>query len=154
MDRQAGFTLIELMITIAIVGILAAIAYPSYQENVKKGRRSDAQSALSAFANAMSQWYLQEDATLGKKNSSYLKAGPGGANTGVPTIFSNTVPLSGGQATYNLTIHSATRNSFTLRATPTGLQGGDGFLELTSMGQRRWDKNSDGEISGDEETGW
>ncbi|MET0002789.1 MAG: hypothetical protein DBP01_08500 [gamma proteobacterium symbiont of Ctena orbiculata] len=44
--KQRGFTLIELMIVVAIVGILAAIAYPSYVDSVRKGRRNDGMNAL------------------------------------------------------------------------------------------------------------
>ena len=42
MKKTSGFTLIELLITIAVVGILAAIAVPSFQEQVRKGRRAEA----------------------------------------------------------------------------------------------------------------
>ncbi len=52
-----GFTLIELMITVAIIGILTSIAYPSYQASVMKSRRIDAQGKLMSFANAMEQYY-------------------------------------------------------------------------------------------------
>ncbi len=46
LQSSKGFTLIELIITVAIVGILAAIAYPSYQDTIRKSRRSDARVAL------------------------------------------------------------------------------------------------------------
>ena len=54
-----GFTLIELMIVIVVVGILAAIAFPSYQNSVNKTRRSDAKSALTRAATLQERWYTQ-----------------------------------------------------------------------------------------------
>ena len=59
MLNTKGFTLIELMIAVAIVGILAGIAYPSYQDSVRKSRRADAQGALLGFANAMERYFTQ-----------------------------------------------------------------------------------------------
>lgn len=53
-----GFTLIELVIVVAIVGILAAVAYPSYVEQVRKGKRADAQSALMDAVNRQEQYFL------------------------------------------------------------------------------------------------
>lgn len=54
-----GFTLIEILIVVAIVGILAAVAYPSYQNSVQKSRRTDAKSALMDTAALQEKWYFQ-----------------------------------------------------------------------------------------------
>jgi len=55
--RTAGFTLIELMIAVAIIGILASIAYPSYQNYVQNARRADAQSILMEIASIAERCY-------------------------------------------------------------------------------------------------
>lgn len=147
-----GFTLVEILITLTLVGILASIAYPSYRDSLMKGRRADAQGALSSFANAMSQWYVEN-------NASYLgAAGTADApeDIGTPRIFATTVPISGGTPTYSLTIESVTSSTFTLRASPTGVQDGDGYLEINELGVKSWDKNNDGTIDPNDpaETTW
>ena len=55
--RQAGFTLIELMIAVAIIAILASIAYPSYQRYVQDARRTDGQSGLMQAAQQLERCY-------------------------------------------------------------------------------------------------
>lgn len=56
--KKNGFTLIELLIAIAIIGILAGVAYPSYMQHVLKSKRSEAQSALMDLANRQENYYL------------------------------------------------------------------------------------------------
>ena len=150
--NRHGFTLIEVLITLSIVGIMASIAYPSYRESVIKGRRADAQGALTSFANAMSQWYVEN-------NSSYLQAAgttDAPEDIGTPHIFSATVPISGGTPTYDLTIEEVSDSTFTLRASPTGVQSGDGFLQINELGEKFWDKDNSGDINPEdpEENKW
>lgn len=58
---DAGFTLIELMITVAIVAILAAIAIPSYQDSVWKGKRGEAKAAILRTLQSEERWYTQNN---------------------------------------------------------------------------------------------
>lgn len=135
--QESGFTLIELMIVVVIIGILAAIAFPSYQDSVERSRRSDAQAALTAFSAAMERYYTDN-------GNSYLGAADGGADTGAPAIFPTEAPLEGATKFYDLTITAATRNSYTLQAAPKGAQAGDGNLRLRSNGIREWNKDGAG----------
>lgn len=61
MKKYNGFTLIELMIVVAIIGVLSAIAYPSYDSYMKKSRRADAKVGLSKLADKQERYYLQND---------------------------------------------------------------------------------------------
>ena len=57
-NKQGGFTLVELMVVIVIVGILASIAVPAYNDSVRKGRRADAKSTLTTVAARMEQYFM------------------------------------------------------------------------------------------------
>lgn len=135
-NKQAmrGFTLIEIMVVVAILAILASIAVPSYQNSVAKSRRADAQAALQGLAQAMERHYTS--------TGSYAKAAAGGADTGAPLIFSTKAPIDGSATYYNLKIHAASATAYTLAAEPVGAQLGDGVLVLTSTGRKGWDKNN------------
>lgn len=125
---QQGFTLIELMIVMAIVGILAAIAYPAYTDSVRKSRRADAKAALLEDAGFLERYY--------STNFRYTAAA--GGSTG-PTLPVLQVPReTGATATYNLSLQAVSDSSYTLQAVPTGAQTGDrcGTLTLTHLGVR------------------
>ena len=148
--QQRGFTLIELMIVVAIIGIIAAIAYPSYQEQVKSTRRADAQGALMSFANAMERYYTQNGEYLGA-------AGDGSAINATSTppdasVFPDEAPLDGSTKFYDLRVYDLQSNSYVLRAEPKGAQADDGFLQLSSTGARAWDKNNASGIEAGEDT--
>jgi type IV pilus assembly protein PilE len=128
MKKSHGFTLIELMIGVAIIALIAAFAYPSYQEQVRKTRRADCSGALTALSQAMERHY-----TI---NNSYLGAAAAGADTGAPAVYPTACPVDGGTATYNLTIAAATASTYRVEAAPVGSQAGDkcGTFTLTNTG--------------------
>ncbi len=123
--KKNGFTLIELMITVAIIGILTSVGYPSYQNHIKKAKRSEAQAALVSMATAMEQWRVEN-------NNNY-------SGVTAATVFAAQVPTDGtGTKTYDLDIPSTTltSTSYVLKATPAGTQADDdcGDLTLDSTG--------------------
>lgn len=116
---QHGFTLIELMITVAVIGILTAIALPSYNSHLRKSRRADAQSALMNIASRQQQMLLDTRA--------YSNA------------LTSTVPANVA-ANYNVTITVGTgvAPTFTANAAPIGGQVADkcGSLSIDQTGAK------------------
>ncbi len=146
--RQAGFSLIELMIVVVIVGILTAIAYPSYQNFLTSSNRGAAQADLMALAAAMERHKAA--------NFTYAGAAASGGDTGSPAIFHTYSPSSEPEANkrYDLTISSVSTsgNSYQIKASPVSgtTQAGDGDLYYFSDGRKAWDQNDDGAIASSE----
>lgn len=118
--NQRGFTLIELMIVVAIVGVLSAIAYPSYTEYVRRGHRADARAGL-----LQAQQWLERAATA-----------QGVYPTTLPAALTWTADNN---KRYNIAFQAGNTNAaFTLTATPKGGQVGDrcGVFTLDNTGLR------------------
>jgi len=118
-----GFTLIELMVVVAIIGILVGIAVPTYQDSVRKSRRGQAKADLAEVAQAMERYYTV--------NNTYV-----GANL---AIIAMTQSPKTGTARYTISFSGATTAStFVLRAQPTAGQVGDkcGTLTLSNTGAK------------------
>ena len=123
--HRRGFTLIELVIVVAIVAILAAIALPSYQQQVRKSRRSQAKADLTELAQQLERTY-----TL---NRSYDAASFNLANSGITQSPRNGNPI----VAYTIQI-AQTATTYTLTATATGDQVHDrcGNLTLDNAGRK------------------
>ena len=122
--KSRGFTLTEILIVVAIMGILAAIAYPSYQDSVRKSRRADARAVLLEAAQFMERRYTEN-----------LTAGYAGVALPANLTVSPSGSAAGSQY-YDITVTNLAQNTFTLNAAPTGAQSSDkcGTLTLTNTG--------------------
>ena len=129
-----GFTLIELMITVVVVAILAAIALPSYQSFIKRGSREAAQAELIEMSGTQEKIYLNSNAYTASVTGAYTGNSTGGL--GVTNGLSRDSKYS-----YGATVNGP---SYTITATPvTGQsQAGDGNLVITSDGTRTWGTKS------------
>lgn len=107
-QRERGFTLIELIVIMVVIGILAAIAIPNYSEYVQRGYRSSAQAFISDVASRQAQFFLSRRAYAGTVAA--LSMTPPAdianrytiaivANAGPPATFTVTATPSGPQAT-------------------------------------------------------
>jgi len=142
--RHAGFTLTELLVTVGIVAILAAIAYPSYRHQIAQTRRAEMQSQLMILV----QYFERRYAALGCYNA--------GADDDCTTDDDADLPPF--QTDYDYYTVSVVKDSlgvdtYRLHAEPIGTQEGDGALEVDNAQRRFWDENDNG-LWDDGEDNW
>jgi type IV pilus assembly protein PilE len=141
--RLGGFTLIELMVAVAVLAIVTAVAYPSYLNQVQKTNRSQAKQRLSQAAQLLERFYSDNntyyvDVAGGKAVASTTGSTAGGfsALMNVPgTVYSGSNNEAG--SPYNITLSTPTQTSFTLTANAQGKQVNDtkcGNLTLNNVG--------------------
>jgi type IV pilus assembly protein PilE len=131
-----GFTLIELMIVVAIIGILAVIAYPSYNDSVLKGRRAQARTALLELMQQQERYMTQRN--------TYMAFSTNSSGVTTPTQAASTFKVySGDNASspaYRLSAVACDSQSITecvkLTATPAASDATVGPLSLTSTGTK------------------
>ena len=153
-----GFTLVELMIVVVVIGILASIAYPSYRNYTKQSRRSDAKIALTQAAARQEKyfadcnWYAR---TPGGTRACGTAAGNADTVLGIATTSPNsdyTLAITAG----NIPAGGCAAFScgFTITATPAagGRQVGDGALRIDAIGTKQWDKNNNSTFDAGENT--
>jgi type IV pilus assembly protein PilE len=121
-QNNRGFTLMELMIVVAIIGILAAVGYPAYTSAVKKGNRADAIDSLLSLAGRMEEYYMNND--------TYVGATINAAGTG--TIGSSKTS----DDLYTLSIIQQDAFYYKLSAAPKSADADCGSLMLDSTGQK------------------
>lgn len=128
-----GFTLIEMLIVVGLIGILASISYGAYTNYVRDSFRAEAQSTLLQFQQAMERFYTE--------NNTYAGSHTGG--TPNADVFPSTSPPNSSDPKYTLSITS-TDSSYTLTATPVEneLMEDDGTLTLEHTGQKTHNGNN------------
>lgn len=131
--KSRGFTLIELMIVIAIVGIIVATALPSYTSYIARGKRADARAQLSLVAQFMNKFYTANDSYSVDRGGNALALGSIPANLRDSPAGSSTPSY---QLNFSSSVFSAT--AFTLVYAPVNNMVGDkcGSFTLDNTGAR------------------
>jgi len=128
MTGSAGFTLVELMIAVAILAIVAAVALPLYNQYSQRTYRSEAQADLLNCAQAMERFAAQNFTYDGVDDAA---------------LDNMCDQRSEAQNRYQITVAVPDDDQFTLTATPVagGVMDGDGVMTYDEAGNRMWDGN-------------
>lgn len=137
MVAKNGFTLIELMIVVAIVGILAAIAYPNYRQYVERTHRTDVQSHMLKVAHDLQRFY-----TVRQTYQGVSIVNVGGANYPKTGTQLYSIQLRD-NANKDLTAADANGQTWEMRAIPLGVMEGNGIICLNHLGYKYWKKGAD-----------
>jgi len=123
MKKSLGFTLVEVMIAVAIIGVIASLAYPSYLSYLRDSRRADAEGVLVEMAAWMERRYTVD----GQYNQG-----------GTPALPIQKSPRDGAATHYQISVSAIDEDSFTLTATAVGGQTEEecGNLTITQTGAR------------------
>ena len=125
---QSGFTLIELMMVVAILGIVSAIAIPSYSEYVRKAKRADAKVELLRLAQLQESYFVQNLSyakTLGATTSTAGGLGLGASVTSEQEEYAITMTATAADGSACTGLAASSCGLFTLIATPQGGQLND-----------------------------
>ncbi|WP_298393690.1 type IV pilin protein [uncultured Azonexus sp.] len=113
-----GFSLVELMVVVAIIGILMSVALPAYNSYITKARRTDAQRAMVEYSHVLERFY-----TASGRYATTAGGGTcGGTAPANPQLYALSCAVVG--------------NVYTITATPSGAQAADGNMTLNSTGAR------------------
>lgn len=137
--RSRGFTMIEVMVVVVVIGVLAAIAIPSYRSYIERGHRASAKTTLLEAAQFMERF----------RSANFSYAVPTSSPPAPPTLPGRlAVSPPEGMARYTISVETPTASSFVLTATPQGWTDTlCGNLTLNSLGQK-------GQSLGDAATCW
>ena len=161
MNKNKGFTLIEVMIVVAIIGVLASIAYPSYVEQVRKGKRADAKTALYKIAQQQEEYFIQ-------KMSYAANLTKLGDPTSATKQLDTSITIDSPKAEYEVVISavvpancesdaSKACTGYTVTATAQNGQANDkacAKLSLNNLGQETAQKKTGGTFSAATEKCW